>query len=252
MSSYIPKHLAAGPSVRRPRWLRRRSLVVGGATGAVALLGGLMAGTGAFSTFTTAISPPSAQTVSSGTVNIAFGTNTSTGDALTVSASNIAPGDTVQRGVTLNNTGTISLASVTFSATLGSGATANPLTEASATTSGGTAVTTNEMQFELQSCSVGWTATALAAGGYSYTCSGTTKSVIASEPVSTLLSTPTTVTTGLNSLSPSGTDYLVATLTLPSTVPNDVYLGTTQTAMQGLSTSLSYSFQAVQRSGQPM
>lgn len=119
------------------------------------------------------------------------------------------------------------------------------------------------MQLQIQSCSVAWTATSLSDGGYSYSCSGTTSSVLASTPVSTLMADTTTppvtgassmsgvALPGLNSLTAGGTDYLVATLTLPSSVPNSVYEGTTATSMQGLSTSFSYAFVGTQTAGTP-
>ena len=50
----------------------------------------------------------------SGTVTLAgIGTNAA-GNRLTVGASNIAAGDTIQRAVTLTNTGTIDLANITL------------------------------------------------------------------------------------------------------------------------------------------
>lgn len=262
-SGYQPAHAATPAGAVRRR--RRPLALLGGASLAAATLA-VVAGTGGFSLFSGSVAPASSQPVSSGTVTINFGSASGTGDELTVGATNVAPGDTIQRGVTLTNSGSVNLSQVTFQLALPNTSTdTNPLTEATSTASGGATTTANELQLQVQACSVAWTATALTDGGYSYTCSasGGATSVLASTPVSTLMSDTTTPPVsgstaisgvplpGLNSLTAGGTDYLVATLTLPSTVPNSVYVGTTSTSMQGLSTAFNYTFVATQAAGSP-
>jgi spore coat-associated protein N len=202
---------------RSRKYLYRGTFVLG-------VTGVLVAGTSvAYSSWTSTAAPPSPLTVSAGTVTLAFGS--SQPDQLTVNASNIIPGDTIQRGVELSNTGTVSLASVTFGITDSS---------PSALVTG-----TSGLTASIASCSVAWTATALSSGGYTYSCSGTTTTVMAATSVNALLSTPVALSP-VNSINPGGNDYLVVTLTLPSSAPN---------SDQGLSDSLTYNFNGVQQAG---
>lgn len=246
--TYQPAHLDR--ALRRRRLSPRRLLLVGGA-GTLAVAMAVAGGVAGYSTFSSQISPSAAQPITSGTVTIAFGATSGTGDELTVGATDIVPGDVIQRGVTLTNSGTVNLSAITLGIAYGSGSVATPLDTPSATVSGGSAGTANEFQFELQSCSVAWTATSLTDGGYSYSCSGTPTTVVASEPMSTAMGSPITLT-GLNSLTAGGTDNLVATLTLPTSCPNTLYDGsgyTTSVNMEGISTSYTYTFTGTQQNG---
>src|SRR4051812_7918552 len=72
-----------------------------------------IAGLGTYATFTSSTS--AAQTVSSGNVLIGAGTP-GPANRLTVNASNVAAGDTIQRAFELSNSGTIDLSAFTFSA----------------------------------------------------------------------------------------------------------------------------------------
>ncbi|MGA2163697.1 MAG: TasA family protein [Solirubrobacteraceae bacterium] len=101
-----------------------------------------MAGLGTFGTFSSSTS--ATQSVSSGTVAIGLGTAGTATNRLTVGASNIAPGDTIQRQVQLSDTGTIGLASIALTTT----ASPSSLLDTE---------TTNGLQMTIQSCSVAWT-----------------------------------------------------------------------------------------------
>lgn len=175
----------------------------------------------AYSAWTSTVTPPTPLSVSSGTVNLSFGT--SQPDQLTVGASNLIPGDTVERGVELTNNGTVGLAGVGFG-----------VSDASPT-----ALVTgpNGLTATVASCSVPWTATSLSNGGYTYSCSGTQTIVMGSTSVSSLLTTPVQIAP-VNSVNPGGVDYLVVALTLPSSAPS---------SDQGLSDSLTYDFGGVQK-----
>ena len=95
---------------------------------------------------------------------------------------------------------------------------------------------------------------------FKYTCSGTESTVkiggAESASVSSLESTPGALT-ALNSLNSAGQDYLVFTLTLPSAAPGNLGKvgacsgtsgGTESTEdLQGCSSTLTYTFQAIQR-----
>ena len=80
-------------------------------------------------------------------------------------------------------------------------------------------------------CSVAWTESAVP---YTYTCGGTTTSVLASRAVigaNLALGSLAALTTG-------STDHLRVTLTLPASAPN---------TLQGQSSSISYNFVGTQR-----
>jgi spore coat-associated protein N len=179
-----------------------------------------MAGLGTFATFTSSTS--ATHTISSGTVSIALGATGPT-NRLTVGASNVVPGDTIQRAADLINNG---------------GASADNLSAIVLTTTASPSSlldteTTNGLQMVIEKCSVPWTE-AGTAPAYTYTCSGTTTTVLASRAVigaSIALS-------GLASLTTGSTDHLRVTLTLPAAAPN---------TMQGQTSTISYNFVGTQR-----
>ena len=174
-----------------------------------------IAGLGTYATFTSSTS--AAQTISSGTVAIGAGTP-GPANRLTVNASNIAAGDTIQRAFDLSNSGTIDLASFTFSAS------ASPSSLLDSDTSNG-------LQMVIDKCSVAWTE---AGPPYTYTCGGTTSSVLASRAVigSNL------ALSNLSALTAGSTDHLRVTLTLPSGAGN---------TFQNQSSTLTYAFTGTQR-----
>lgn len=185
----------------------------------VAILGAAasVASLATFASFTSATSAQ-AQSLSSGTVSITLGS----ANRLTVGASNLVPGDTLQRAVDITNNGsagTSSVGSITLT-----------------TTGSGTLLdtdTTNGLQMVIDKCSVAWTESG---PPYTYTCGGTTSSVLASRAVvgsNIALSNMSSVTAG-------NTDHLRVTLTLPSGAGN---------TFQGLSDTLDYTFTANQRAG---
>jgi spore coat-associated protein N len=177
-----------------------------------------VAGLGTFASFTSSTSASAA--VSSGTVTVALGATGASTNRLTVDASGIAPGDTIQRSVDLNNTGTIDFGSVTLSTS----ASPSSLLDTDAT---------NGIQMTIEKCSTAWTE-AGTSPAFTYTCGGTTTTVLASRAVvgSNL------ALSGLGSLTAGGTDKLRVTLTLPSAAGN---------TFQNLSSTLSYTFTATQR-----
>lgn len=186
----------------------------------VAVLGvaASVAGLGTFASFTSSTS--ASQAISSGTVSIALGTAGSAQNRLTVAASNLVPGDTVQRAVDLTSASTDPLGSVTLQT---SGSPSNALlTDPSGLT------------VKVDKCSVAWTESGIAPA-YTYTCGGTTSSVLASSAAggsAASLSNLAALTSG------SSTDHLLVTLTLPAAAGNN---------LQTLSTSITYSFNGTQR-----
>jgi spore coat-associated protein N len=180
-----------------------------------------MAGLGTFATFTSSTS--ASHTISSGTVSIALGATGASTNRLTVGASNVVPGDTIQRTADLINNG---------------GASADNLSGIVLTTTASPSSlldteTTSGLQMVIEKCSVAWTE-AGTAPAYTYTCSGTTSTVLASRAVigaNIALANLASLTTG-------STDHLRVTLTLPTAAPN---------TMQGLTSTISYNFVGTQR-----
>jgi predicted ribosomally synthesized peptide with SipW-like signal peptide len=188
--------------------------------GSFAVLGAAasVAGLGTFASFTS--STTASQTIASGTVSITLGAS-GAANRLTVGASNLVPGDTMQRAVDLINNGSASadnLSSIALSTT--------------ATTSSQLDVdVTNGLQMTIDKCSVAWTETG---PPYSYTCSGTPSSVLASRAVIGA----GLALTNLSSLTTGSTDHLRVTLTLPAAAGN---------SLQGQSSTISYNFVGTQR-----
>jgi predicted ribosomally synthesized peptide with SipW-like signal peptide len=184
----------------------------------VAVLGAAasIAGLGTFATFTSTTS--ASHTVASGTVTIALGATGASTNRLNVNATAIAPGDTIQRSVDLINQGTLDLASVTLTTT----ASPSSLLDTD---------TTNGLQMVIDRCSVAWTESG---PPYTYTCSGSTSTVLASRAVigSNLALSNLSATTAGN------TDHLRVTLTFPSGAGN---------TLQNQSSTISYAFTGTQR-----
>lgn len=200
---------------RGSRRMVRRLLLTAGLAGLVVSA----LGAAAYASFTSSTNV--SQDVGSGTVTFAPIATSAAGQRLSIAATNIAPGDTIQRAVTLTNTGTIDMAA--GSVALTSSATTSSLLDTGA----------NGLTIAIDKCSVPWTESAFP---YTYTCSGTTTTVLASRPVvatSAALSNITTTVGAVNSLR--------VTLTLPTAADN---------TYQGLSSTISYLFVGQQRAAQ--
>ncbi len=175
-----------------------------------------LAGLGTFATFTSSTS--ASQTLSSGTVAIGAGTP-GPANRLTVNATNLAAGDTVQRAFDLSNSGTIDLSAFTFSAS------ASPSSALDTDT-------TNGLQMVIQKCSQAWTESG---PPYTYTCGGTVSSVVASRPV---IGSSISMSNVSDLLTNGTSDHLLMTLTLPSGAGN---------SMQNMSSTITYTFTGTQR-----
>lgn len=208
-----PRHLVRGASTSRH--LLRNVVASVGLLGAAASVAGLTT----FATFTD--SDSAAQSISSGVVDISLGAAGTAANRLTVAASNIVPGDTIQRAVTLTNSSTSALGSITLTTS----ATTSSLLDTDAT---------NGLQVLIEKCSVAWTEGGVAPA-YTYTCGGTTSTVLASRAI---------VGSGLAlsnvAQSASSTDYLRVTVSLPTTAGN---------TFQNLTSTVQFAFTATQRAG---
>ena len=221
------------PEASRRATARRIALTLAIVVGGTGLIVG-----GVFASFTDTTSA-GPQAITSGKVVLAVGP---TNDA-TIAATSIAPGDTIPREVDLNSTGaTLNDASITL------GITASP-------TSLLDTDTTNGLQVTVQTCSVAWTR--VAGPPPTYTCGGTTVTVLASTSVKSLETAPATLTP-LLSLSAGGQDWVVMTFSLPVGAPGNIGQvstlcsgtvgGTSATEnLEGCSSTLTYNFTATQR-----
>ena len=181
---------------------------------------GAAAGVASLATFAsfTSSTAAQAQSLTSGTVSLTIGA----ANRLTVGATNLVPGDTIQRAVDITNNGSAGTSSVGSIALT---------TTAPVTTSLLDTDTTNGLQMVIDKCSVAWTESG---PPYTYTCSGVTSAVLASRAVigaNMALSNMTAITAG-------NTDHLRVTLTLPAGAGN---------TLQGQSSTLNYVFTANQR-----
>jgi spore coat-associated protein N len=177
---------------------------------------------GTYATFTS--SSAASNALDTGSVSIALGA-VGPANRLTLGANGLLPGDTMQRVIDLQNTGIpgsddLAAVSLTTSASLSS------LLDTDAT---------NGLQMAIDRCSVPWTESGTSPA-FTYSCSGTTSSVLASQAVIGL----NLPLSNLSSLAAGITDHLRVTLTLPSSAPN---------TMQGLSSTLDYTFVGIQRAG---
>ena len=203
----------------------RKILLSIGAIGSAAGIAGM----GTFAAFTD--SESASQTISSGTVNIALGAS-GADNRMSVSASGLVPGDTVQRRVKLSNPAGAAqqnLASISLTTT----ATTSSLLDTD---------TSDGLQMKIEKCSglLGWRESATTP--YTYTCdqllvgdnNGTRSSVLAERDIigaDVALSNMSALTVG-------STDDMVVTVTLPSSADND---------FQGLTSTVQYTFTGTQR-----
>jgi hypothetical protein len=187
-----------------------------GVIGAAAAVAGL----GTFGAFTDSTTPVSTE-VTAGSVDINLA---QTGAAIPVTTSAFVPGDSMSRAVTLSNDGNAALASVNLITTT----TTSPASIL-------TTDTTNGLQLSLKSCTVPWTQTLNAGGAPTYTCTGGTERTFGSGPA--VSNFPLTNPASIN---PGGKDYLVFTVSLPSSADN---------TFQKQTAALKLEFSALQRTG---
>src|SRR5436305_11668678 len=161
---------------------------------------GAIAGLGTFATFTSTTS--ASHQVTAGKVEIALGAS-GAANRLSVSATNVVPGDTINRVVDLISTSTDPMASVKLT-----------------TSASGSSVldtnTTDGLQMYIRNCSTAWTE-AGSSPAFTYTCGGTASAVLGSSgsPVNIITTTIGGVSlTNLSSTTTAGpvTDHLLITV----------------------------------------
>jgi spore coat-associated protein N len=180
-----------------------------------------VAGLGTYGAFTSSTS--ASTDVASGAVAITLGAS-GAANRLSVAATGLVPGDTVQRAVTLTNaTGNQALAGIT-------------LTTLATTTSKLDTDPALGLQLVIDKCSVPWTE-AGTAPAYTYTCSGGTITPVLGPRAVIGAALPLT---GLSSTTAGNTDNLRVTLSLPGAADN---------TFQSQSSAIDLSFTGTQRSG---
>lgn len=166
-------------------------------------------------------STTASQAISSGTVDINLGAAGTADNRLTIGATGLVPGDSLQRRVKLTNAGSENLASIT-------------LATVDTTTDPDTVLTTdatNGLQMKIERCSVAWVETG---PPYAYTCAGTTSTVLARRAI---IGSGLSLS-GMNALTTAGVDDMVVTVDLPSSADN---------TFQGKSATIQYTFTGTQR-----
>lgn len=198
---------------KRSGGLSRRLML---SLGILGIAGGI-AGLGTWAQFTD--STTAQHSVSTGTVDINI-TGTGTDNTFSEASTLVAAGDTIQRAVVLSVAGTLDLSGIDFSSSAS--------TSSALDTDG-----TDGLQLQVDRCSVAWTAGG-APNARTYTCGGTTSSVLASGPV---IRSSTTLS-NLN-IAGGATNYLRFTWTLPSAATNATH--------GGKSSVIDYNFVGAQR-----
>ncbi|MCW2962667.1 MAG: hypothetical protein JWM90_3054 [Thermoleophilia bacterium] len=177
-----------------------------------------VAGLGSFAAFTDSTS--ASHPVDSGTVTAVLGAEGGADNRLTIGATSVAAGDTIQRVVKLSNTGSLDWAGAALTTTA---STSSPLDTD----------VTDGLHMTIDHCSVSWTE-AGSAPAYTYTCGGTETQLVASRPV-----IGSNLDLGnIASLASGGSDHLRVTLSLPATADN---------TLQGLSSEIDFAFVGTQR-----
>jgi len=186
----------------------------------VVLVGGAasVAGLGTFGSFTSTTS--ASETVTNGYLEIGLTQDATRGT--TVAATNVVPGDTIQRAITL----TRSARTETFGSV--------KLTTSALTTNALTTDTANGLQLTVDQCSVAWTPKA--GSPNELVCSGTTTSVLTTRPVIGSQVDIAAATTSLNAA--GAASNLRLQLVLPQAADN---------TFQGLSNTITFTFDATQR-----
>lgn len=200
---------------------RRRCRRCAKALGVLAGAGLLAATSGAVAYALLASSATGSSPSSSGSLSLTIGAN---GVGFTQPIANLAPGDVVNRYVTLTSGGTLDAANLTL-AVAGTGT--SPLTTDP----------TRGLALSVLSCSGTWTPTTGA-------CSGTTTPLLTGSAVAVLGSPASPIAGTL----PAGTiRQLKLSVTLPDQTETTVNGVPPTTTIQGLSTTLTYTFSQTQR-----
>lgn len=203
---------------RRAAWRPLAAAAVGGA----ALLS---TGFGVWASLTATAANVAPEAVSTGTLKLTLSDN---GAGFSQAISNVAPGDVVNRYVTLTNGGTLDAQALSVQVA----ASGSPVL----ISDGVAPATTKALRVSMTSCSVAWTS----AGA----CGGTTSSVLGSTVLGSL-SSPVSIVSGAM---PAGSvQHLQVSVQLPDQNETTVNGALPASTVQGQSANLTYTFAQVQR-----
>lgn len=194
---------------------------------ATAVAGGAgLVSSNVFASFTATASNTSGGSVTSGTLKLELAPSTVPGitNGFTGAIANMGSGDVVNRFVNLTNTGTLdgNSPSLQISASESNTLTSNP---------------TKGLQIAISSCSIAWTALGA--------CNETTTVVMASTPLSTVITSAQSLT--LPSTLAGSVSRLKVSTTFPASTENVVNGVLPVNSVQGLSVSLTWSFVILER-----
>lgn len=215
------KRIFSSSSVNRKRAAWKPIAIA--SIGAAALI---TTGASVYATLQATASNVTPQEISSGTLSLILSDN---GTGFSQNVSNIAPGDTVNRFVLLDNDGSLDAQTLTFTATA-TGST-NLITD------GTSPSTTQALRVAVTRCSVAWTA---ATG----VCSGTTSSLLVPTVLSSV-ATPQVLLAG--SIASEELLHLRIQLLLPDQNETTVNGVPPAETVQGASVDVAYSFNVLQR-----
>ncbi|HEX9682525.1 MAG TPA: TasA family protein [Acidimicrobiales bacterium] len=179
-----------------------------------------IAAVGTFASFTGTDSD--SHTLSTGSLSMGLAAAGST-NRLATGATAVVPGDTIQRTATITNDGSTNFPEVELT------------TEATVSSALDTDAT-DGLQITIDRCSVAWTESG---PPYTYTCSGTTDTILAQTAL-IMADQDLSLVNTMNALTSGGTDYLRITVTLPTTAGN---------SFQGLTSTIDYTFSGTQQAG---
>lgn len=144
--------------------------------------------------------------ISTGIVKVNL-SGTGASQALGIGASNIAPGDTMQREVEITNAGSAAIGTVTMAVT------------PSNTSASIVANSASGLQLSVLTCSAAWQSTTLSDSGYSYNCSGTKSTVSGPSPIASAAG-GITLPGALSQIAVGGTSDFVIEVSYPPTDGN--------------------------------
>ena len=183
-------------------------------------------GVGVFATLQAEVSNVAPQAVDSGTLKLSMSNN---GAGFSQAITNLAPGDTVNRFVTLTNSGTLDGQILTLqTASTGS---QNLITDGTAPS------TTKALRLSVTSCSVAWTPS-------TGVCGGTTSDLLASSALSVAAATQTLLAGSVNS---NDEIYLRMKIVLPDQNETTINGALPTNTIQGGNVDLTYTFGIAQR-----
>lgn len=163
------------------------------------------------------------QAASTGTLKLELGAN---GAGFTQSVTNLAPGDAVNRYVTLTNAGTLAAGGMSMAvAATGDSALLND------------AGTSKALRLTVDSCSVAWNATTGACGG-----------TVTNQLNAVAVSSPATALAGITSSAPGAVHHLRVNLQLPDQSENVINGVLPAGTIQDAAAQLTYTFSHSQRS----